>query len=298
MAILDQIRGRRGVFSDLDDVVGEIRKQTNGVHPAEIVDDARAGASDVASNVSQAAKDASESVRDTVKDASESVRDTVKDASDNTRERIDFLSDLIRDLAREWSKAGSEMRLDERVDEIAQRLRAAMPAASFKGAVSRLERELPDTDKDRYDRAFERGRVRTRTIYLAGGAAAGIAAGIAAAMLLDPQRGVERRARIARFKDDATRQLAARTRDVTARAKAMAAERGIGQPKPDPTGVTTDREMVPVMPVGQGTVTDPSSIVREPLPEMGGGIHHGVADAGTAPSVDASADRSVSATHG
>ena len=287
MAILDQIRGRRGAFSDLDDVVGEIRKQTNGVHPAGIVDDARAGASDVASNASQAAKD-----------ASEAVRDTVKDVSDNTRERIDFLAELVRDLAREWSKAGSEMRLDERVDEIAQRLRAAMPAASFKGAVSRLERELPDTDKDRYDRAYERGRVRTRTIYLAGGAAAGIAAGIAAAMLLDPQRGVERRARIARFKDDATRQLAARTRDVTARAKAIAAERGIGQPKPDPTGVTTDREMVAVMPVGQGTVTDPSSIVREPLPEMGGGIHHGVADAGTAPSVDATADRSVSATHG
>ena len=43
--------------------------------------------------------------------------------------------------------------------------------------VFRLLRELPDTDKDRYDIAYERGRVRTRSSLLFGGMAIGLVAG-------------------------------------------------------------------------------------------------------------------------
>ena len=100
-------------------------------------------------------------------------------------------------------------------------------------------------------------------MYIVGGLAVGIGAGLAAAMLLDPKRGQERRAQIARLKDQVGRQVADRSRELTTRAKAIAAERGIGQPaKPDATdavGITTGRDMVPVMPVGEGPVTDPSS---------------------------------------
>ena len=43
--------------------------------------------------------------------------------------------------------------------------------------VGRLMRELPDTDKDRYDIAYERGRAQARSSLVAGGLAAGLAAG-------------------------------------------------------------------------------------------------------------------------
>jgi hypothetical protein len=232
-----------------------------------------------------------------MKDASEGV----KDASDTARERLEGVAELIREAIREWSRASGDRKVDARLDEIAQRLRTAMPASQFKGAVARLERELPDTDKDRYDRAYERGRAQTRAIYVAGGLAIGIGAGIAAAVLMDPKRGAERRAQIARFKDRVARQASERSRELTTRAKSMAAERGIGTPvKPsmDPTGVTTGRQMVPVMPVGEDVVTDPSSIVREPLPGVAGGIEPEVQAIAEPSTADGTGDRAVTASHG
>jgi hypothetical protein len=291
MTILDRVRDRRGVYTDLGDIADDIRKrsgESNGFHPA-----------DLASGIAEGASDAATSVADAAKGATDAAKEAVTVVSDTTRERIESLGEIVRDVAREVSKAGGDMRLDERVDEIAQRLRAAMPASQFRGTVSRLERELPDTDKDRYDRAFERGRVRTRSVYIAGGVAVGIVAGIAGAVLLDVRRNPEHRARIAKLRDDATRQLSTRGRELADRAKTMAAERGIGQtkPSPDPTGVT-DREMVPVMPVGEGVVTDPSSIIREPLPGEGGEIERGAPGSDAASTVDATGDRAVTANHG
>jgi hypothetical protein len=64
--------------------------------------------------------------------------------------------------------------------------------------VSRLARELPDTDKDRYDVAYQRGRAQARSSSVFGGLAIGLAAGAAATFLLDPERGGARRAEIAR----------------------------------------------------------------------------------------------------
>jgi gas vesicle protein len=292
MAILDRIRDRNGVTIDLGDLGDGIRdhaSQTNGIDPA-------AWASDAANGVSDAAKDAADAAKGAMKDASEGV----KDVSDAARDRIESIGDLIRDAIREWSKTSNDRKVDARLDDIAQRLRSAMPTSTFKGTVARLERELPDTDKDRYDRAYERGRVQTRTIYVVGGLAVGIGAGIAAAVLLDPQRGQQRRAQISKLRDQVTRQVSERSRDLTTRAKSMAAERGIGQPaqKPaDPVGVT-DREMVPVMPVGDGPVTDPSSIIREPLPGAGGDIQPEPVVIAEPSTADGTGDRAVTASHG
>ena len=63
--------------------------------------------------------------------------------------------------------------------------------------ISRITRELPDTDRDRYDIAYERGRAQARSSLLAGGLALGAVAGSAAMFLLDPERGKGRRTALA-----------------------------------------------------------------------------------------------------
>jgi hypothetical protein len=289
MAILDRIRDRNGVsidFGDLADTARDHAPDTSGLDPA-------AWANSTADSMNGAAKDAADVAKGAMKDASESVREV----SDAARERMETVGELIRDLIREWNRSSSSRKTEKRLDEIAQRLRAGVPAAQFKSAVTRLERELPDTDKDRYDRAYERGRAQTRTIFVVGGLAIGIGAGIAAAMLMDTKR----RAQIVRIKDQVAQQATERTHELTTRAKAIAAERGIGQPaKPslDPTGTTTDREMVPVMPVGEGVVTDPSSTILEPLPGAGGGIEPEIQSGELPSTVDGTGDRAVTASHG
>jgi hypothetical protein len=64
--------------------------------------------------------------------------------------------------------------------------------------VFRLLRELPDTDKDRYDIAYERGRAQARSSLLFGGMTVGLLAGGLALFLLDPVVGAGRRAHLTR----------------------------------------------------------------------------------------------------
>jgi hypothetical protein len=64
--------------------------------------------------------------------------------------------------------------------------------------VFRLLRELPDTDKDRYDIAYERGRAQARSSLLFGGMAVGLIAGGLGLFLLDRVVGAGRRARLTR----------------------------------------------------------------------------------------------------
>jgi hypothetical protein len=59
--------------------------------------------------------------------------------------------------------------------------------------VGRLMRELPDTDRNRYDVAYARGRAQARSSLVAGGLAVGLAAGSLAMFLLDPHLGRGRR---------------------------------------------------------------------------------------------------------
>jgi gas vesicle protein len=311
MAILDRIRDRNGVaidFGDLADQARDHAPDTSGIDAGAWASDTANGMTGAAKEAAGAAKEAAGAAKDAAKDAADAARgamkdasEGVKDASDTARERLEGVAELIREAIREWSRASGDRKVDARLDEIAQRLRTAMPASQFKGAVARLERELPDTDKDRYDRAYERGRAQTRAIYVAGGLAIGIGAGIAAAVLLDPKRGAERRAQIARFKDRVARQASERSRELTTRAKSMAAERGIGtptNPSMDRTGITTGRQMVPVMPVGDGVVTDPSSTVREPLPGAAGGIEPEIQAIAEPSTADGTGDRAVTASHG
>jgi hypothetical protein len=72
--------------------------------------------------------------------------------------------------------------------------------------VSLALRELPDTDKSRYDIAYERGRAQARSSLLLGGLAFGAIAGAAATFFLDPERGKDRR-------DALVRAVGARWRD-------------------------------------------------------------------------------------
>jgi gas vesicle protein len=101
--------------------------------------------------------------------------------------------------------------------------------------LSRLQRELPDTDKDRYDIAYERGHSQARSALLFGGMIAGAVAGAAAMFLLDPARGAGRRAQLATratgLRNDLARTSAGKTKDLQNRAQGAAIESGVKQPE-------------------------------------------------------------------
>jgi hypothetical protein len=97
--------------------------------------------------------------------------------------------------------------------------------------VSRLARELPDTSKDRYDIAYQRGRSQARSSLLFGGMAIGLAAGALAMYLLDPRQGNGRRTelgqRLGAVGRDLSRTVAGRGADLRNRAKGAATELGL-----------------------------------------------------------------------
>jgi gas vesicle protein len=100
--------------------------------------------------------------------------------------------------------------------------------------LSRLQRELPDTDKDRYDIAYEQGAHQARSGLLFGGVLVGALAGAAAMFLLDPARGAGRRAQLASratgLRNDLARTAAGKGEDLQNRARGAAAEHGAGKP--------------------------------------------------------------------
>ena len=99
--------------------------------------------------------------------------------------------------------------------------------------VARIQRELPDTDKTRYDVAYERGRAQARSRLLFGGLLAGSALGAGLMWLLDPTKGADRRAML------------------TARADALRQEIG----KRTARDTDTDTDEWPAAPVAAGTDT-------------------------------------------
>src|SRR3954454_6940376 len=88
----------------------------------------------------------------------------------------------------------------------------------MKNLISRMQRELPDTDKDRYDVAYERGAAQKRSGMLFGGLAAGAVAGLVGMYLLDPIRGAARRSqitsRLGGLRHDVARTAGAKTEDI------------------------------------------------------------------------------------
>jgi gas vesicle protein len=241
--------------------------------------------------------------RDQVKD----IREAAADAIDAVQQLAADAGDAVESLGSEASKATSTVaraakdvqldkqvdrgldKVDGRVDDLVERIRQALPTERITTLVTNLERELPNTDKDRYDRAFGRGFARARTSFVIVGAATGIAAGIAGAYLFDPQRGPQRRnalrTRLRRTTDDVSSQVK-RTATLTAdRAKGFAYERGLIKPEGEAEGGashSTPAPLVPVMdstigsgsvmPLADGPVTDPASIEREPLTAPEGGL--------------------------
>jgi hypothetical protein len=107
-------------------------------------------------------------------------------AADAARSSFDRVSEFAREAA-------EGLEIDRHLDEAGQRVRAAVQTTAIRAAIARLERELPESERDRYTRAYLRGRAQSRSIYLTIGIAAGIGAGVAAAMLLEPKNGKARR---------------------------------------------------------------------------------------------------------
>ena len=125
----------------------------------------------------------------------------------------------------------------------------------MKMILSRVQRELPDTDRDRYDVAYERGRAQARSSLLFGGVALGSALGAGLMWLLDPEKGAGRRTQVSsRLKSVGARSggadsgggggMGGRVTDIRNRLRGFAIERGImkrpadATPTAAPTSVT------------------------------------------------------------
>ena len=105
----------------------------------------------------------------------------VHDAADRARESLDQAAELVRDLRSDIAHAVDKVQADGTLDEVGQRLRAVASTTAMRALIAGLDRELPDTDRDRYARAYARGRAQGRSKYLAVGIAAGVTTGIVAA---------------------------------------------------------------------------------------------------------------------
>jgi hypothetical protein len=66
----------------------------------------------------------------------------------------------------------------------------------MKDIVAEVRRQLPGTDKDRYDIAYERGKTQARSALAATGLALGVAVGTALMFFFDPVMGPSRRAQL------------------------------------------------------------------------------------------------------
>jgi hypothetical protein len=234
-----------------------------------------------ASSVASAAGDA---VSGAASAAGEAMNGATSSAGDAVARVGDSASKAAGDLGNEIGRAIGELKLDQRVEELARWIRNALPRDRMNEVVGRLERELPDTDKDRYDRAFERGRVRARSAFLGVGVLIGAAAGVAAAFLMDPERGAARREALAgraKTLSDQAPKVGQQVRSAFERGRQAAADRGLPVPGTTPAARSGDT-MVPVMdpaaigetpamPYAGSPITDPSSLEREPLDAPVGG---------------------------
>jgi len=104
----------------------------------------------------------------------------------------------------------------------------------MKDLLSRIRREMPDTDKDRYDAAYERGQAQARSGLLFGGLVFGAMFGAALMYLFDPSRGAGRRAELASratgIRKDLARTASGRVEDLQNRARGATIEAGFRNP--------------------------------------------------------------------
>jgi gas vesicle protein len=304
VTILERIRpGRRQI--ELGQIAKDLMNRDRSAFERDatsVIDQLKDAAVDAIDAFQELASDAADRAGDAASDAVASI---AGDATKATK----GVGKTSRNVAKDVSKAASNLQLDKhvdrsldkvdgRVEDLVDRIRQALPTERITTLVTNLERDLPTTDGDRYDRAFRRGFARARTSFVLIGAATGIAAGIAGAFFLDPQRGPQRRraiqTRVRQTTNDVSRQVQ-RTATMTAdKAKGFAYERGLmksdsgagSTARSEPPALVpvmdtsaSSTSPAPVMPLADGPVTDPTSIEREPLGTEGGLIG-GVSTAG------------------
>lgn len=139
--------------------------------------------------------------------------------------------------------------------------------------VGRLTREWPDTDKDRYDLAYARGRAQARSSLIGGGLAIGLAAGAALMFLLDPRLGrgrrIDIRQRLGGAMNGLRRTLAVRREDIGNRALGAATELGLPGTPPS----NAERRALEATPAlwtaPRSSVAGRTRAEREPVPTGG-----------------------------
>ena len=126
--------------------------------------------------------------------------------------------------------------------------------------IAKVLRELPDTDRTRYDIAYERGRAQARSQILFTGLALGAAVGAAAMFFLDPVRGTARRHEAGRQfvgrRNDLSRIVEGRVKDTRNRLEGAAIEAGVMSP------ANEDDELQPVgrQSTASGTIGEPEVV--------------------------------------
>ena len=126
--------------------------------------------------------------------------------------------------------------------------------------IAKVLRELPDTDRTRYDIAYERGRAQARSQILFTGLALGAAVGAAAMFFLDPVRGTARRHEAGRQfvgrRNDLSRIVEGRMKDTRNRLEGAAIEAGVISP------ANEDDELQPVgrQYTASGTIGEPEVV--------------------------------------
>lgn len=117
----------------------------------------------------------------------------------------------------------------------------------MKDILSRVQRELPDTDQTRYDVAYERGRAQARSTLLFGGLAVGSAVGGALMWLFDPGKGEGRRAQLAdrlgSIGRGASKAAGGKLGHIQNRVEGFAIERGVKSPPTATSQAERDEEI-------------------------------------------------------
>lgn len=159
--------------------------------------------------------------------AREAAAEAIQDASARARSSLDRAGERARGLRadRAAPEARPEPEPESPLGELTQWVRSLATGPGVAALMARLERELPDTDRDRYDRAYARGWMRARTVYLAIGIVVGVAAGLGVALLLEPRRGRERREALRRRASGLRRQVSDRAQEARTRIQERDSER-------------------------------------------------------------------------
>lgn len=233
MAILERIRGDGRGRINIERARQLLPMDLPGLRAERGIGSVASDAATLASGAAARAGETAAWAGDTIGKAGQRAGDTVARAGDAATRVGQSAMAASGSMGQDLARVAGELKLDERIDDVVRRLRRETTPGRFAAVVARLERELPDTDRDRYDRAFARGWIRARSSFTALGALLGLIAGVAGALLLDPERGRARRAAIAARAEGIGRVARHRASEQAEwlgnRVRGMAIERGLAR---------------------------------------------------------------------